>query len=277
MEFKITTLCENTTPTSMFQLGEHGLSMLIEVEDDKILFDTGQTNTLIHNARFLGIDLTKINKVVLSHGHFDHTGGLLELLKINKNFELFAHPNIFYPQKYVIRKGNEIYIGPPTKLEQIEKEGIKLNLSKGPVKINEYIITTGEVPRLTDFEEIEKELLVKKNQGFKQDPLLDDLSLILKTNNGIVVLLGCAHSGIINILNYVKELTGENEIFAIIGGMHLEHKSKEQLQKIVENLKKFNLQKIGSSHCTGFSANKILSDAFGEKFFLNNVGKITIF
>jgi 7,8-dihydropterin-6-yl-methyl-4-(beta-D-ribofuranosyl)aminobenzene 5'-phosphate synthase len=200
MEFKITTICENTVPTSMFQLGEHGLSMLIEVGEDKILFDTGQTNTLIHNARFLGIDLTKINKVVLSHGHFDHTGGLLELLKINKNFQIFAHPDIFYLPKYAKRKGNYIYIGPNFKKEQLEREGIKINLSREPIKINEYIITTGEIKRLTDFEEIEKELLVKENNEFKKDPLLDDLSLILKTEKGIVVLLGCAHSGVINKL-----------------------------------------------------------------------------
>lgn len=277
MEFKITTLCENNVPMSMFQLGEHGLGMLIETGDDKILFDTGQSNVFINNARFLGVDLTKINKVVLSHGHFDHTGGLLELLKISKSFELFAHPDIFYPPKYVRRKGNEIYIGPPFKKEQLEKEGIKVNLSKEPMRINDCIITTGEVPRKTDFEEIEKELLIKENNEFKQDKILDDISLILKTSQDIVVLLGCAHSGVINILNYVRDITREEEIFAIIGGMHLEHKNKEQMQKIVNELKKFNLQKIGASHCTGFLANKILSEEFAEKFFLNNVGRITIF
>ena len=228
MEFKITTLCENTTPMSMFLLGEHGLSMLIENGNDKILFDTGQTNTLIHNSRFLGIDLTKINKVVLSHGHFDHTGGLFELLKINKNIEIYAHPDIFYPPKYVIRRGNEIYIGPPVKKEELEKEGIKVNLSKEPMKINDYIMTTGEVPRKTDFEEIEKELLIREGNELKKDPLLDDLSLILKTDKGIVVLLGCAHSGVINILNYVKELTEDEKIFGLIGGMHLEGKNQKQ-------------------------------------------------
>ena len=212
MGLQITTLSENTAGLGNL-LGEWGLSILIETEGLNILFDTGQSISTSHNADILGVDLSKINKIVLSHGHYDHTGGLKQILhKMRKEIEIIAHPDI-WAVKYDHRQGQEDrYIGIPFHRQTLESLGARFNLTKQPVRITANIITTGEIPMVTDYEEIEPHLQLKEGYRFKPDKLRDDQALILNTEPGLVVILGCAHRGIINTLYHAQKLTGVKAI-----------------------------------------------------------------
>lgn len=272
MNFKITTLCENNVAQSGKRLiGEHGLSFFIEAGDSRILFDTGQNLAIAHNAEVLGIDLSRIDTVVLSHGHYDHSGGLKSLLDCNTNFRLCAHPDVFGP-KVKGRGDKHKYIGIPVDRKVLEQKGIKIQLDKDPVLIAPGITATGEIPLENDFERVESVFYLKQGDDYGADTLTDDLALILDTEKGWVVVLGCSHRGVVNTLTHVTRITGRNTIHAILGGLHLGQASDAKLGMIVDHLQAFELEKIGVGHCTGPKAFLALANAFKEKVFLNTVG-----
>ena len=277
MNFKVTTLCENNIGHGSKNLiGEHGLSFYIEAGDRRILFDTGQNLAIANNAEVLGIDLGRIDTVVLSHGHYDHSSGLKSLLNCNTNFTLHAHPDVFGPK----RRGagdNSKYIGIPIDKESFEQKGIKVQLDKEPMTIAPGISTTGEIPFMNDFEAVEADFYLKKGDDYPADTLADDRALILDTDKGLVVLLGCSHRGVVNTLKHVTEITGRQRIHAILGGLHLGKASAEKLSKIADHLDAFGLEKIGLGHCTGPKAFVALSNEFKEKVFLNTVGNVVEF
>ncbi len=275
MQLQITTLSENTAGLGNF-LGEWGLSLLVETEGQNILFDTGQSISTSHNADLLGIDLSKINKIVLSHGHYDHTGGLRQLLhRIRKKIEIIAHPDV-WAVKYSRRQGEEDrYIGIPFHRQTLESLGARFNLTKEPVAITDSIMTTGEIPMVTDYEEIEPHLMVKEGDGFKRDKLLDDQAIIINTEPGLVVVLGCAHRGIINTLYHARELTGVKTVHTVLGGCHLMDASEERIRLTLAVLKELGVQRLGVSHCTGLPASVTMAQEFGDKFFFNNAGTKT--
>jgi 7,8-dihydropterin-6-yl-methyl-4-(beta-D-ribofuranosyl)aminobenzene 5'-phosphate synthase len=273
MALQITTLSENTAGMGHF-LAEWGLSILIETAGRKILFDTGQSISASHNADLLGIDLTKINKIVLSHGHYDHTGGLRQILhRIKREIEIIAHPDI-WQAKYATREGEEKYIGIPFHRQTLENLGAKFKESKKAVRISDNIITTGEIPMVTDYEEIEPYLVVKEEKRFQPDKLLDDQALIINTKPGLVVILGCAHRGIINTLYHARKLTGVKKIYMVLGGCHLMDATEERIWLTIAALKELGVQRIGVSHCTGLAAAGIMAQEFGDRFFFNNAGTI---
>lgn len=273
MKIRITTLSENTSPWAGL-LAEHGLSILVESDTANILFDTGLSISASHNADSLGIDLSKTDKIVLSHGHHDHTGGLREILrKMRKKVEVIAHPDI-WAAKYARRQGQEYrYIGIPFQCRELESLGANFHLTTGPVEITEEIMTTGEVPMVTDFEQIDPSLFVKENAEFKPDKFLDDQALILNTGSGLVVIPGCAHHGIINTLYYAQRLTGVEKIAMVLGGWHLAGATEERIWRTIAALREMGVEKIGVSHCTGLPASVILAREFGDSFFFNNTGR----
>ncbi len=272
MAVKITTLSENTAQRAGL-LAEHGLSVLIETDDVNILMDTGLSISVCHNADSLGVDLSKIDKIVLSHGHHDHTGGLRQVLgRMRKRVEVIAHPDVLAP-KYASREGYEpVYIGMPFERRELESLGAVFNLTTEPVKLSENITTTGEVPMKTDFEQIDPNLKVKDGDEIKPDMLLDDLAIIINNNGELVVILGCAHRGIINTLYLAREITGIKQIAMVIGGCHLIGASEERVWRTIAALRELGVQKLGVSHCTGLPAAVILAHEFGEDFFFNNTG-----
>ena len=272
MELRITTLSENTAGLGNF-LGEWGLSILVETDGLNILFDTGQNISASHNADILGIDLTKIDKIVLSHGHFDHTGGLRQILtKMRKEVEIIAHPDI-WQAKYANREGEaDRYIGIPFMRQELESLGARFNLTTESIRITDNIMTTGEIPMVTDYEEIEPYLLVKEDAGLKQDKLLDDQALIINTEPGLVIILGCAHHGIINTIYHAQQLTGVKAIHTVLGGCHLMDASEERVWLTIAALKELAVQRLGVSHCTGLPASAIMAQEFGDSFSFNNAG-----
>jgi 7,8-dihydropterin-6-yl-methyl-4-(beta-D-ribofuranosyl)aminobenzene 5'-phosphate synthase len=274
MKLKITTLVENTVAQSGKKLiGEHGLSFYIETQSNKILFDTGQNLAISNNAKVLGIDLRLIDTVILSHGHYDHTGGLKSLLECNRNFTLYAHPDVF-DQKVKGADDNYKPIGMPIEKNLFEEKGIEIRLDRNPVRISPGIMTTGEIPLENDFEGLGSVFYVKKENDVVADTLADDQALILDTDRGLTVLLGCSHRGVINTLNHVARLTARESISAILGGLHLGKASDSKLNKIMDHLRGFGLEKIGAGHCTGTRAFLALSNEFPNRVFLNTVGNV---
>ena len=271
MEIKITTLSENTA--NYGYIAEWGLSILVEVAEMKILMDTGPSFSAMHNAQLMGIDLSTIDRIVLSHGHADHTGGLREVLARRRQVDIIAHPDI-WASKYTRRDGQaqEQYIGIPYSPEELESRGARFNLTKEPVCISEHIMTTGEIPMFTGYEQIENNLFTKEGRILHPDKLADDLALIIDTDFGLVVILGCAHRGIINTLRHAQKITGKELVYAAVGGTHLFRASDERIEQTIADLKDMGIQRLGVSHCTGFRASARLAQEFEDEFFLNNAG-----
>jgi len=271
VEVRITTLSENTA--NYGYIAEWGLSILVEVEGARILMDTGLSFSAVHNAQLMGIDLSTIDHIVLSHGHADHTGGLRDVLKIKGEVEVIAHPDIWVP-KYVRRDGEprEQYIGMPFTREELESLGARFKLIREPVHITEQVMTTGEIPMSSAYEEIGNNLFVKKAGMLHPDPLADDLALIIDTDFGLVVILGCAHRGIINTVCHAQNITGKELVYAVVGGTHLFRASEERLEKTIVDLREIGIQKLGVSHCTGFHTSARLAQEFENIFFMNNAG-----
>ncbi len=270
MEIKITTLSENAATANC--IGEWGLSMLLEADEKKILFDTGIGTASMLNVTNMGIDLSDVDCIVLSHGHFDHTGGLYEALLRTGPKQIFAHPDIWTIKYGSLDETPKRFIGIPHRREALEARGAAFQLSSQPQKISEHITTTGEIPMLTEYESIETYLCVKEDDELKQDPLADDLSLVIDTDYGLVVILGCAHRGIVNTLMQARKVAGKDRIYAAIGGTHLVHASEERLEKTGKALLEMGVQYLGVSHCTGFKAAAYLANIFGDRFFHNNSG-----
>ena len=272
MELRITTLSENTASMGNF-LAEWGLSILVETDKANILLDTGKGISASYNADTLGIDLNKIDRIVLSHGHLDHTGGLRQILrKMRKEVEIIAHPDI-WAAKYARRQGEaDRYIGIPFQRQELESLGASFNLTTEPVKITDSIMTTGEIPMVTDYEEIDRDVFVKGDNGWQPDRLLDDQALIINTEQGLVVILGCAHRGIINTLYHAQQLTGVKQIHTVVGGSHLSRASEEQTWLTIATLKELGVQRLGLCHCTGLTKATLLAQEFGDNFLFNNAG-----
>jgi 7,8-dihydropterin-6-yl-methyl-4-(beta-D-ribofuranosyl)aminobenzene 5'-phosphate synthase len=236
MEIKITTLAENTAEAGY--LAEWGLSMFIEADGVKVLFDTGMGIAAVHNAQLFGIDLGTVDKIVISHGHHDHTGGLGEVLKaMRKQVEVIAHPDI-WAAKYARRgKRPEHFAGLPFRREMLENLGARFNLTDKPVRITDRFMTTGEIPMLSAYEEIDSGLYDKKTGEMLPDELKDDLAMVIDAEYGLVVILGCAHHGIINTLKQAQQVTGKELIYAAIGGTHLLNAGRERWEKTSADLK----------------------------------------
>lgn len=236
---------------------EWGLSLFIE-SSKKLLFDFGNTDLYIRNAKKLGIDITSADCLVLSHGHWDHGNGL----RFISGKRLICHPEAFI-KRY--RKDGG-YTGLPFGIEEAKRK-YELVLTRDPYMIDEDTIFLGQVPRVVEFES--KSSDSAKEDG-SMDLLLDDSALVFKTARGLVVVSGCAHSGICNIVEYAKRVSGVDRVFAVLGGFHL--KGNDGLtERTIDYLKKSNIDIIRTSHCTQFDALVQFANAFGSKPFTSGM------
>jgi 7,8-dihydropterin-6-yl-methyl-4-(beta-D-ribofuranosyl)aminobenzene 5'-phosphate synthase len=276
MKTRITILCENLVG-KLAGLGEHGFSAFIETDQGNYLFDTGNGHSIVGNSLVLNKDLKTITKIFLSHGHADHTGGLPEVLKLKGNVDVHAHHHIFLDRIHVIKedgKETKRFIGTPYKKKYLEFLGANFILNTDFKEVEKGIFLTGEVPRKTQFEKPDPRLFSEIDGKLTQDIFLDDQSLILDTEKGLILILGCAHSGMINIINHVINQTGKQNFYAIIGGTHLDFLIPEQLEESIKALNKMEIKKVGVSHCTGMRAAFRLHQEFGDRFFYGGVGSV---
>lgn len=269
MNVNITTLIENTANIGF--LAEWGLSILVEADDLRILLDTGPGFSTVYNARILSIDFNTIDRVVLSHGHYDHAGGLRYVLKGTGGLDIISHPAV-WESKYAVREDTAKYIGIPFRREELEGLGARFTTSREPVWISDNIVTSGEIPLITDYEDIDNIFYVKKDGNLRPDEVPDDLSVAIKTELGLIIILGCAHRGMINTIRHFQEITGDKRVYCAVGGTHLISASHERLTRTVIDLRKTGIQRLGVSHCTGFEASAWLAKEFGDMFFMNNAG-----
>jgi len=267
---RLTILCDDYVQKSHL-LAEHGLSFLIETKRINILFDTGQGLVIKHNAKRLNVDLKSVDAVILSHGHYDHTGGLKEILKQQSKIKVYAHPDVLRAKYRKLKTGKMKYIGYPWPL--LEKNKPRFIFSKEPSWISENVLLTGEIPRKTSFEKIEEEFYVKSGRDWMKDELLDDQALVIDTPSGLVLILGCCHSGLINTLRYVAEVAARKEFSLVAGGIHLKDASRERIDKTINVLHDFNIQTLVLSHCTGIFAFSRIHEALGDKVLLGSVGE----
>lgn len=272
MKIKATMLCENSVFHSPGVLAEHGLSIFLETSQGNYLFDTGQGKAIINNSLVLKKDLTTIKGIILSHNHYDHTGGLLSVLEVKGQVNVYAHSDIFQ-ESFSMKGNNYRYIGIPHTRVLLESKGAQFNLNDKWQELAPGMFLSGEIPRVHDFEVGDKNIRIKEEGSYIQDKILDDQSLIFTTDQGLFIILGCAHAGIINILDYAVKKTGCDKIWSVIGGTHLGPVSTQQRALTIKMLKEFDIKNIGVSHCTGLKASLELSREFGERFFFCNVGK----
>lgn len=271
MNCRITIICENSVGPISGTLGEHGFSALVEWDSGSLLFDTGQGFTLLHNAQRMNKNLHDLQYVALSHGHYDHSGGLLPLLRTCGPKQVFAHPAVFAPRYRLKDTGESLSLGLPYPKEYLEGQGAVFALSDQHREIVPGICLTGQVPRCTDFETGDSGLYTD-TCGCSRDPFDDDQSLIITTERGLVVLLGCCHAGLVNTLQHVVEKSGRHDIVAVIGGTHLGFCTGQQLDRTVQELKQWQIPKLAVSHCTGFNAAARLKQEFPTAFQAAHVG-----
>jgi 7,8-dihydropterin-6-yl-methyl-4-(beta-D-ribofuranosyl)aminobenzene 5'-phosphate synthase len=276
MKTRITILCENLVGR-LVGSGEHGFSVFIETDRGNYLFDTGRGQSIVANSLALGKDLRTVQKIFLSHGHYDHTGGLPEVLKLKGRVDVHVHPDVFIDRIHVLQEeGQEKkrFVGLPFKRSYLEFLGANFLINKEFAEVEKKMFLTGEVPRGTAFEKHDLRLFAERNGKLGQDVFADDQSLVIDTGNGLILILGCAHSGLVNIINHVIAKTGKEKFHAILGGTHLDFLTPAQLEETVGVLKKMNIERMGASHCTGMKAAFRLHQEFGDRFFYGCVGSV---
>ncbi len=244
---KLKVLVDNNTYIDQYYYGEPAVSYYIEDEDTKLLLDVGYSDLFIKNANELGVDLKKIDVIVISHGHDDHTRGLKYYFEKNnkKNISIISHPDAFKEKMM-----DNLKICSPILQEEL-KEKCKLILSKEPKKISKNLIFLGEIPQLNNFEKREPIGKQLDDETLAEDYVMDDTALVYKIENGIYIITGCSHSGICNIVEYAKQVCKDSRVLGIIGGFHL-FEVNEQVHRTIEYLKQNNIKELYPCHCTSF-------------------------
>jgi 7,8-dihydropterin-6-yl-methyl-4-(beta-D-ribofuranosyl)aminobenzene 5'-phosphate synthase len=250
---RITVLIENTVGRHGL-LAELGLAFWIDLGARRILFDTGQSvGVLTANAQRLGIDPASADAVLLSHGHYDHSGGLAAVLPKTRTMPVYAHPAALEPRFVRDPDGGSHPVGMPEASRSALRRHARLVAVTSPVDLGSGLSLTGPVPRITAFEDTGGPFFTDPD-GRQPDPLLDDQSAFLETPEGLVVLLGCAHAGIINTLLFIRTLRPETPFRAVLGGMHLRNATQPRLEKTVAALRELAIGRLHPLHCIGFPA-----------------------
>ena len=265
-----TIVVENSASSSKPSvLAQHGLSIFLELKHGsqsmRILWDAGASSEImLHNADALDIDLHYLDMICLSHGHYDHTGGLMGILQQRTNrIYVLAHPEIFSPK---LKSQPALkFIGLPFSRAEAEAAGAIILEARGPVAIAPGLTTTGEVPRIESFEEVEGFWTVKDGQ-YCQDIIPDDQSLAVNiSGKGLAVITGCAHSGIINTIRQAQKITGVERLYAVIGGFHLMGADEGRIEATAKALRELDPAIVRPGHCTGQKAVCRLQEVLGER------------
>jgi 7,8-dihydropterin-6-yl-methyl-4-(beta-D-ribofuranosyl)aminobenzene 5'-phosphate synthase len=278
MSTSITIMCENCTEKTG-TIGENGFSALIETEENSYLFDTGPGLSLPHNTKALKKDLSRVDKIILSHGHRDHTGGIEWAVHQMTSVEVVASTHVF--SLHMVNKPENAGAPPkpihcPMSPAELRATGATLRLADTTTKIATGIHFITGVKRKKNLTPSDPRCVLPEvgSDSFTLDPILDDASLLIEGSHPPVLLLGCAHSGLLNILEHLEKEMGVTKLGAILGGTHLMHYGTEMLSQIIDRLEDFSVDLVAACHCTGFYAAAFLSNHFGKRFSKSSVGSV---
>ena len=252
---------------------EHGFSVWIEVSGHRILFDTGQGSSLMPNAAILGCDLRIAEALVLSHGHYDHTGAISYVLTHNPAMKVYCHSDVLL-SRYSIR---DVTTPKDISMPHADKSAIlglpteQVCWVTHPLRIYPNIGLSGPIPRTHPLEDTGGPFFLDP-EGTRPDPLEDDMAMWIQSDRGLVIITGCCHSGLINTVDHVRRISGQEKISAIIGGFHLEHASRPRLEATCQALRKWNVGTIIPCHCTGSKAVALMQNVLGDSVFPDYAG-----
>ena len=275
-EAEISILAEDTIAYDTPFKGKFGLSILLELKTETfektILYDTNSdAEPIIHNMKILGKSFDKISTIFLSHCHYDHTDGLMGILEVlNRHVYVVAHSDIFRTCLEINSDGIRD-IGMAYPKSKYEEKGAIFKLSRTPLNVMTGVITSGEIERVTSFEHREDLYTIVKGEVI-QDHENDDMAIILNFKEGLVIVTGCCHSGIVNTIKHAKKITGREKIYAVVGGLHLVDADKEKIEKSAEALKE--VEWVFAGHCTGLNGLIKIKSILGERFVQIHTGSI---
>lgn len=270
MSVKITTLIENTKGEHLALINEHGISFYIEKDGHKLLFDTGQSANFLRNAEEMRIDLSDLEYVVLSHGHYDHSGGLKYLTELAKDFSLVLGQG-FFQEKYAYRNNSYEFLGNNFDEEFLKEKGIPYRFvseSLNEILPGVYVVT--RFNRAHKDEVVNPRFKICQDGEFKPDLFEDEVLIAIDTPHGIVVILGCSHPGMRNMIDTVKTLLNK-PVYAVLGGTHLVEADPETQSVSLDYLGKDELEIVGVSHCTGPDAMAQLNK-HNKNYYHNRTG-----
>jgi 7,8-dihydropterin-6-yl-methyl-4-(beta-D-ribofuranosyl)aminobenzene 5'-phosphate synthase len=260
---KLTCLVDNAVRFGAPFWGEHGLAILVESAAGRVLFDTGASpEVLLHNLSAAEIPLQSISAVALSHAHGDHTGGLAALLAQRPDLPVCSHPDI-WRERFSRRGGRVRSVGLPDRVADLLR-GAGLRLDAGPHEILPGIWTSGEIAQRPEPEPVDPHLVVREDGGWAPDPCRDDMGLVVEGPDGLVLVCGCCHAGLLNTLLHVRQAFGRVPA-AVIGGTHLVAADEHRLRHTVEVLHRLGPPALYPNHCTGQAGYMALAEAFGER------------
>lgn len=235
-------------------VAEHGFSLWIETGARVILFDTGNRDAFLPNLKTLGLDLSRVTDLVLSHGHYDHSGGIEAVVEAASDLTVYLHQAAMQPRYSSGESGTK-----PVRMSADAMQALgrlketSITWLTHPVRITDQIGVSGPIPRVTDFEDTGGSFFFDP-WGTRPDPIDDDNAVWFHTKRGLVICVGCSHAGIVNTLSHIVDVSGETRIHTVLGGLHLLNASPERLEKSVHALNGFNLQRLVACHCTGDAA-----------------------
>jgi 7,8-dihydropterin-6-yl-methyl-4-(beta-D-ribofuranosyl)aminobenzene 5'-phosphate synthase len=262
-QMKLIVLVDNNTLIDRYFYAEPGIALYIEQGGKRILLDVGYSDIFIKNAQKMDIDLRTLDYIVLSHGHLDHTWGLDPLIRLYTESHIESIPHkkptvVAHPLVFVSKMFDDMEIGSLISRDKLSKN-FPVKLSKEPIWLTERLLYLGEIERTNDFEGKKPIGSILKPEGEEPDYLYDDTALSYKSPNGLVIITGCSHSGICNIIEQAKMLCKEERVVDIVGGLHLLDPSEEQLQGTLEYLKKLAPEQMHACHCTDLDSKIALS------------------
>lgn len=272
MKIKLTTLVENDAKFNSGLISEHGFSVFVESPHGNILFDTGQSDAFLKNAKVLGVPIETIKKVVISHAHYDHSGGFMSLMDAGiVDFRLIVS-QFFFREKFKKTIGDIKYIGNNFNTYDLATKNIEIStISSNVTEISPKIYVVTNFKRNCEYEPLNEKFLYRTKEGYSVDPFLDEIALVIRSKKGLVVIFGCSHPGAINMLDSIDEYFSES-IYMLLGGLHLRSSEDERILKTIDKIKELKIEKIGVSHCTGKHTSEMMKEVFGEKYFENITG-----
>lgn len=272
---KITTLIENRSDLKEKYTGEHGLSLYVETPTGNILFDTGSSTVFLENAERMATDLSLTDHVVMSHGHYDHSGGYAEFVSLFPEIPLWVGKGFFTP-KYSVKSGESFYRGIPFSRDILTEYRVPLHIAEDAItEIAEGVWIIRGFPRVSYWENASDSFYLKTDEGFKLDTFEDEILLAVKTDEGLAVVVGCSHPGIINMLETVKNRL-QLPIHTVIGGLHLLHAGDDRISSTIEYLESSGINRTAACHCTGQKAMQTMKEKLAG-FTENRTGDVLTF